>query len=144
MHLFFPSLRPEVASLVRRYVCLIGYTWCASKGFRVKSRKKRSFPYSQAGSYQADSSMCFFGYTGPSATVTNIVAPHTATNLHLTYRHDWVVRRGSTSEEVRYVIDYYRATLLPDGSPAISLDVRPALDNFSSTSMHVRTATRSA
>jgi len=59
-------------------------------------------------------------------------------------RHDWVVRRGSTGEEIRYVIDYYGAPPLPDGSPVFSLDVRPALDNFSSISMRVRAATRSA
>ncbi len=47
-------------------------------------------------------------------------------------------------EEVRYVIDYYGAHPLPDGSPVFSLDVRPALDNFGSVSMRVRAATRSA
>ena len=59
-------------------------------------------------------------------------------------RHDWIVRRPSTGEEVRYVIDYYGAPPLPDGSPVFSLDVRPALDNFGSLSMRVRAATRSA
>lgn len=59
-------------------------------------------------------------------------------------RHDWVVRRPSTGEEVRYVIDYYGAPPLPDGSPVFSLDVRPALDSFSSLSMRVRAATRPA
>ena len=59
-------------------------------------------------------------------------------------RHDWVVRRPSTGEEVRYVIDYYGAPPLPDGSPVFSLDVRPALDDFSSISMRVRAATREA
>ena len=33
---------------------------------------------------------------------------------------------------MRYVIDYYSAPPLPDGSPVFSLDVRPALDNVSS------------
>ncbi|KAJ7625557.1 cytochrome c/c1 heme lyase-domain-containing protein [Roridomyces roridus] len=32
-------------------------------------------------------------------------------------RHDWVVRRPQTGEEVRYVIDYYSAPPEPDGSP---------------------------
>jgi len=59
-------------------------------------------------------------------------------------RHDWIVRRGSTGEEIRYVIDYYGAPPLPDGSPVFSLDVRPALDNFSSISMRVHAATRTA
>ncbi|KAH9978327.1 cytochrome c and c1 heme-lyase [Russula compacta] len=59
-------------------------------------------------------------------------------------RHDWIVRRPSTGEEVRYVIDYYGAPPLPDGSPVFSLDVRPALDSFGSISMRVRAATRAA
>jgi len=59
-------------------------------------------------------------------------------------RHDWIVRRPSTGEEFRYVIDYYGAPPLPDGSPVFSLDVRPALDNFESISMRVRAATREA
>jgi len=44
-------------------------------------------------------------------------------------RHDWVVHRPETGEEVRYIIDYYSAPPLPDGSPVFSLDVRPALDS---------------
>ncbi|KIY71899.1 cytochrome c and c1 heme-lyase [Cylindrobasidium torrendii FP15055 ss-10] len=56
-------------------------------------------------------------------------------------RHDWVVRRPSTGEEVRYVIDYYSAPDEPDGSPAFSLDVRPALDNFGSIKERVSYAT---
>ncbi|KAI0272606.1 cytochrome c and c1 heme-lyase [Gloeopeniophorella convolvens] len=59
-------------------------------------------------------------------------------------RHDWIVRRPSTGEEVRYVIDYYGAPPLPDGSPVFSLDVRPALDSINSISMRVRAATQSA
>jgi cytochrome c heme-lyase len=48
-------------------------------------------------------------------------------------------------EEVRYVIDYYGAPPLPDGSLVFSrLDVRPALDSFGSLSMRVRAATRPA
>lgn len=45
-------------------------------------------------------------------------------------RHDWVVRRPSTSSEHRYVIDYYSAPNDPDGSPNFNLDVRPALDDL--------------
>ncbi|THH30724.1 hypothetical protein EUX98_g3459 [Antrodiella citrinella] len=37
-------------------------------------------------------------------------------------RHDWIVKRGQTGEEVRYVIDYYSAPPEPDGSPVFSLD----------------------
>ncbi|KAI9511392.1 cytochrome c heme lyase [Russula earlei] len=59
-------------------------------------------------------------------------------------RHDWIVRRPSTGEQVRYVIDYYGAPPLPDGSPVFSLDVRPALDSFGSISMRIRAATRTA
>lgn len=51
-------------------------------------------------------------------------------------RHDWVVRRPSTSstdpgKEVRYVIDYYSAPDDPDtDEPVFHLDVRPALDSW--------------
>ncbi|KIK17403.1 hypothetical protein PISMIDRAFT_685318 [Pisolithus microcarpus 441] len=47
-------------------------------------------------------------------------------------RHDWIVRRPRTGEEVRYVIDYYSAPPTLDGDPVFALDVRPALDNFGS------------
>lgn len=47
-------------------------------------------------------------------------------------RHDWIVRRPRTGEEVRYVIDYYSAPPMPDGEPVFSLDVRPALDSVQS------------
>ncbi|KAJ7574401.1 cytochrome c/c1 heme-lyase [Mycena floridula] len=56
-------------------------------------------------------------------------------------RHDWVVRRGQTGEEVRYVIDYYSAPPEPDGSPVFSLDVRPALDSFGSLRERIAVAT---
>lgn len=56
-------------------------------------------------------------------------------------RHDWIVRRPSTGEEVRYVIDYYSAPPLSDGSPVFSLDVRPALDSVGSIGMRIRAAT---
>ncbi|KAH7927322.1 cytochrome c and c1 heme-lyase [Leucogyrophana mollusca] len=59
-------------------------------------------------------------------------------------RHDWVVRRPKTGEEVRYVIDYYSAPPEPDGSPVFSLDVRPALDSFGSVKERIAVATEEA
>lgn len=56
-------------------------------------------------------------------------------------RHDWIVRRPQTGEEVRYVIDYYSAPPEPDGSPVFSLDVRPALDSFGSMKQRIAVAT---
>jgi cytochrome c heme-lyase len=56
-------------------------------------------------------------------------------------RHDWIIRRPKTGEEVRYVIDYYSAPPEPDGSPVFSLDVRPALDSFSSLKERIAVAT---
>jgi len=47
-------------------------------------------------------------------------------------RHDWVVRRPRTNKKVRYVIDYYSLRKDANGDPEFHLDVRPALDNFSS------------
>ncbi|KAL5492203.1 CYC3 [Sanghuangporus weigelae] len=59
-------------------------------------------------------------------------------------RHDWIVKRRSTGEEVRYVIDYYSAPPEPDGSPCFSLDVRPALDNFGNAKDRIAVATEEA
>ncbi|KAF5362506.1 hypothetical protein D9756_002298 [Leucocoprinus leucothites] len=59
-------------------------------------------------------------------------------------RHDWIVRRPKTGEEVRYVIDYYTAPPESDGSPVFSLDVRPALDNFGSIKERIAVATEEA
>ena len=56
-------------------------------------------------------------------------------------RHDWIVRRPKTGEEVRYVIDYYSAPPEPDGSPVFSLDVRPALDSIKSIQQRISVAT---
>jgi len=137
------------ARLTERRVCgsglagTRGYSWCASKGVRANSRQKRGFSYSPAGSYQTASSTSLGYHRRLSYSDTDIVAL-TASDEPPFDRHDWVVRRGSTGEEIRYVIDYYGAPPLPDGSPVFSLDVRPALDNFSSISMRVRAATRSA
>ncbi|VDC06525.1 unnamed protein product [Peniophora sp. CBMAI 1063] len=55
-------------------------------------------------------------------------------------RHDWIVRRPGSTEDVRYVIDYYSAPPLPDGSPVFSLDVRPALDSPWSVSARAKRA----
>ncbi|KAI0032307.1 cytochrome c/c1 heme-lyase, partial [Vararia minispora EC-137] len=55
-------------------------------------------------------------------------------------RHDWIVRRPGSNTEVRYVIDYYSAPPLPDGSPVFSLDVRPALDSPWSVAARARRA----
>ncbi|TCD67595.1 holocytochrome c synthase [Steccherinum ochraceum] len=59
-------------------------------------------------------------------------------------RHDWIVKRKSSGEEVRYVIDYYSAPPEPDGSPVFSLDVRPALDSFGSIKQRIAAATEDA
>ncbi|KAF8159505.1 cytochrome c/c1 heme-lyase [Crassisporium funariophilum] len=59
-------------------------------------------------------------------------------------RHDWIVRRAKTGEEVRYVIDYYSAPPEPDGSPVFSLDVRPALDSIGSVKDRIAAATEDA
>ncbi|KAG6850556.1 hypothetical protein H0H93_011755 [Arthromyces matolae] len=59
-------------------------------------------------------------------------------------RHDWIVRRPKTGEEVRYVIDYYSAPPEPDGLPVFSLDVRPALDSLSSVKQRIAVATEEA
>ena len=56
-------------------------------------------------------------------------------------RHDWIVRRPKSGEEVRYVIDYYSAPPEADGSPVFSLDVRPALDSFGSLKQRITVAT---
>lgn len=53
-------------------------------------------------------------------------------------RHDWVVLRGNkdaTDEsdkhtQVRYVLDFYGGPDDANGMPTFSVDVRPALDNF--------------
>jgi hypothetical protein len=55
-------------------------------------------------------------------------------------RHDWIVHRPKTKEDIRYVIDYYSAPPEPDGSPVFSLDVRPALDNWWSVKERIRAA----
>lgn len=58
-------------------------------------------------------------------------APGTFTRNPPFDRHDWFVRRygkDGTSEEVRYVIDYYEGDPEPTGEPVFYLDVRPAVD----------------
>ena len=47
-------------------------------------------------------------------------------------RHDWFVQRrmpDGSSQEVRYVIDYYAGDPEPTGEPVFFLDVRPAVDS---------------
>ncbi|KAI0343206.1 cytochrome c and c1 heme-lyase, partial [Trametopsis cervina] len=56
-------------------------------------------------------------------------------------RHDWIVKRKTSGEEVRYVIDYYSAPPERDGSPVFSLDVRPALDSVGSVKQRIAAAT---
>jgi len=52
-------------------------------------------------------------------------------------RHDWIVHRPESGEEVRYIIDYYSAPPLSDGSPVFSLDVRPAFDSVAGVQARV-------
>ncbi|KAF8141595.1 cytochrome c/c1 heme-lyase [Boletus edulis] len=59
-------------------------------------------------------------------------------------RHDWIIRRPRTGEEVRYVIDYYSAPPTPDGDPVFALDVRPALDSVQSIKERVTVGTSEA
>ncbi|CAE6426231.1 unnamed protein product [Rhizoctonia solani] len=59
-------------------------------------------------------------------------------------RHDWIVRRPKTQEEVRYVIDYYGGESDENGQPVFNLDVRPALDNFDSIKTRISVATSEA
>ncbi|KAH7335230.1 cytochrome c/c1 heme-lyase [Rhizoctonia solani] len=59
-------------------------------------------------------------------------------------RHDWIVRRPKTQEEVRYVIDYYGGEPDENGQPVFNLDVRPALDNFDSIKTRIGVATSEA
>jgi len=59
-------------------------------------------------------------------------------------RHDWVIRRPATGEEVRYVIDYYSAPDDAEGNPVFSLDVRPALDSIGSIRQRIGAASEDA
>ncbi|EUC59739.1 cytochrome C and c1 heme-lyase [Rhizoctonia solani AG-3 Rhs1AP] len=59
-------------------------------------------------------------------------------------RHDWIVRRPKTQEEVRYVIDYYGGEPDANGQPIFNLDVRPALDNFDGIKTRISAATSEA
>jgi hypothetical protein len=47
------------------------------------------------------------------------------------------VRRPRTNKKVRYVIDYYSLRKDVNGDPEFHLDVRPALDNFSSVQVRL-------
>jgi cytochrome c heme-lyase len=57
-------------------------------------------------------------------------------------RHDWIVVRGEGGEEVRYVIDFYQAKAQGAAPIAFHLDVRPAVDSFSSAFDRVRMSFR--
>ena len=59
-------------------------------------------------------------------------------------RHDWIVRRPKTQDEVRYVIDYYSAADDEQGQPVFHLDVRPAVDSFDSVKARISAATSEA
>jgi hypothetical protein len=115
------------------------YNSCASRDVRASSLRRRDSGYFSAGFYQSVSSESCTGPFGEN------YADHWPASTEPPFdRHDWIVRRPSTGEEIRYVIDYYGAPPLPDGSPVFSLDVRPALDDLGSISMRVRAATREA
>ncbi|KAJ8091839.1 holocytochrome c synthase [Marasmius tenuissimus] len=51
-------------------------------------------------------------------------------------RHDWIVRRPTSGQEARYVIDYYRLKD-DEGDDAFYMDVRPAFDSVSNASARV-------
>ena len=58
-------------------------------------------------------------------------------------RHDWFVSRkvGDTTQEVRYVIDFYSGEPEPNGDPVFHLDVRPAFTVQGSTERAIRWGT---
>jgi hypothetical protein len=110
----------------------------ALKVDQVRCRRRLSYTCSQAGSCPLASGMfniCLLHITWPDAT------KHTSTEPPFD-RHDWVVRRPKSGEEVRYIIDYYSAPPEANGSPVFSLDVRPALDDFSSVKDRIAFATQ--
>ncbi|KAJ8091841.1 holocytochrome c synthase [Marasmius tenuissimus] len=51
-------------------------------------------------------------------------------------RHDWIVRRPTSGQEARYVIDYYRLKD-EEGDDAFYMDVRPAFDSVSNASARI-------
>lgn len=62
--------------------------------------------------------------------------------LHCRYkkpfdRHDWIVRRESTGQELRYVIDFYAGRNTSNVPASFYLDVRPALDSSSAALMRI-------
>ena len=104
------------------------------RAVQASSHLKHASGFSQAGCYLCDSSTSSTPLFPPSNS-------RRSSNEPPFDRHDWIVRRPSTGEEVRYVIDYYSAPPLSDGSPVFSLDVRPALDSVGSIGMRIRAAT---
>jgi len=105
----------------------------ASKADQVKCHPKLASGSLQGGFYPPGSSKCFHFYLDVVFILASTEPPFD--------RHDWVVRRTNTGEEVRYVIDYYSAPPEPDGSPVFSLDVRPALDSVGSLKERIVVAT---
>lgn len=106
-----------------------------SKVGQVRCHQRRDSGCLQAGCYPPGSSTYLHLF---SCTRTKIFSFSSEPPFD---RHDWVVRRPQTGEEVRYVIDYYSAPPEPDGSPVFSLDVRPALDSFGSLKERIAVAT---
>lgn len=118
--------------------CVPGLRICSSSSLRAvqaSSPRKHAFGSSQAGCYLRDLSTSSIPLSPPTLNSRYF------SNEPPFDRHDWIVRRPSTGEEVRYVIDYYSAPPLSDGSPVFSLDVRPALDSVGSIGMRIRAAT---
>ena len=109
-----------------------------SKADQASSLPRPVFGFSQAGCFLLVSSKFSISL---SSSPTH---PHVCSTEPPFDRHDWIVRRRSTGEEVRYVIDYYEAPPEPDGSPCFSLDVRPALDSFGSIRDRIAVATEDA
>lgn len=107
-----------------------------SRGGRGRCRRRRGYGCLRGGLCRRDSSVFFRARNKCKADGPNVHSTEPPFD-----RHDWVVRRPKTGEEVRYVIDYYSAPPEPDGSPVFSLDVRPALDSFGSLKERIAAAT---
>jgi Cytochrome c/c1 heme lyase len=114
------------------------YNWPVLKVDLAKCPRRLAYSCSLDGFYLLDSSSVV------SLTAIHRVLTSPPSTEPPFDRHDWIVRRPRTNEEVRYVIDYYSAPPESDGSPAFSLDVRPALDSFSSIKNRISVATEEA
>jgi hypothetical protein len=111
------------------------FNFLALKVNQVRCHRRRDYTCSQAGSCPRASGM----FSILTVSYVALTQPSTEPPFD---RHDWIVRRPKTGEEVRYIIDYYSAPPEPDGSPVFSLDVRPALDDFSSVKDRIAIATQ--